>query len=158
MITIDRIDSPEDVEFARRLFTEYAATLDFSLCFQGFDEELAGLPEPYTPPTGCLLLARDRKQAVGCVACRALSDAVCEMKRLYVAPSHRGEVVGRRLAERVIEEASLMGYERMRLDTVRQMVGAIALYRSLGFCEISPYRENPIDGALFFELRLERVS
>lgn len=155
MTTIDRIDSSEDVEVARRLFVEYAAALDFSLCFQGFDEELAGLPEPYTPPTGALLLARDWKQAVGCVACRKLTDTVCEMKRLYVMPSHRGRRVGQRLAERIIEEATHAGYERMRLDTVPQMVGAIALYRSLGFREINPYRENPIEGALFFELQLK---
>ena len=35
--------SPADVAVARELFLEYAAGLDFSLDYQGFDEELATL-------------------------------------------------------------------------------------------------------------------
>jgi putative acetyltransferase len=42
----------------------------------------------------------------------------------------------------------------MRLDTVPSMVSAIALYRSLGFKEIAPYRYNPLKGAKFMELQL----
>jgi ribosomal protein S18 acetylase RimI-like enzyme len=31
---------------------------------------------------------------------------------------------------------------------------AVVLYRSLGFREIAPYYENPIEGALYLELGL----
>jgi ribosomal protein S18 acetylase RimI-like enzyme len=62
--------------------------------------------------------------------------------------------VGRRLAEAVVAEARARGYRRMRLDTVPGMEAAIAVYRSLGFREIPPYRFNPIEGALYFELPL----
>jgi ribosomal protein S18 acetylase RimI-like enzyme len=44
----------------------------------------------------------------------------------------------------------------MRLDTVSSMVPAIALYKSLGFKEIPPYRFNPIQGAVYLELKLEK--
>ena len=148
--------SPDRVEQARQLFQEYAGSLGFHLCFQSFDKELAGLPGDYAPPDGRLLLAEHEGKIAGCVALHKLSDGLCEMKRLYVRPEFRGQALGRALAERVIQEARAIGYARMRLDTiVGQMDSAIALYRALGFREIPPYRENPIPGAIYMELKLE---
>ena len=76
------------------------------------------------------------------------------MKRLYVQPVYRGLQIGKKLAEQIIKEAGLIGYKRMRLDTVSSMIGAIALYRSLGFIDIPPYCHNPLDDAMYFELTL----
>ena len=147
--------SPEQIEQARGLFLEYAGSLGFSLCFQGFDQELENLPGAYVPPNGRLLLAILEGQAAGCVALRPLENGICEMKRLYVRPSYRGKAIGQRLVDRIIAEARLIGYERMRLDTITSsMQDAIALYRRRGFQEIPPYRENPIAGALYLELVL----
>jgi GNAT superfamily N-acetyltransferase len=144
-----------DIDRARRLFLAYAESLPFSLVFQGFAAELAGLPEPYNPPGGCLLLANRGSEPVGVVGLKPLTAGIAEIKRLYVVPEARGCGLGRALAERAISEARGKGYERVRLDTHRpSMAGAMALYRDLGFVEIPPYGPD-LDGEIaFFEKRL----
>jgi putative acetyltransferase len=150
-----QVESPTHIAQARELFLEYAQSLGFSLCFQNFDKELASLPGKYAPPDGRLLLAEFDSHLAGCVALRKLNDPICEMKRLYVRPRFRGKGLGPLLAERIITEARQIGYSRMRLDTVEPiMKNAVAMYRRLGFQEISPYCENPIAGALYMELQL----
>lgn len=154
-LTLSQASSPEQIEEARRLFLEYAASLGFSLCFQGFDEEVKTLPGAYAPPNGRLLLAQEHDRSAGCIALRALDPSICEMKRLYVRPDYRGKGIGRLLVDAILAEARAIGYERMRLDTVESsMQDAVALYRRRGFREIAPYRTNPIAGVLYLELLL----
>lgn len=148
-------ETPEQIELARKLFEEYAAWVEISLCFQSFDQELAGLPGDYTPPSGRLLLAYIDDHPAGCVALREIGDGTCEMKRLFLRPDFRGQGLGRQLAERIIDEARRIGYKRMCLDTLPgRMDHALSLYRSLGFKEIPPYYVNPVEGATFMELLL----
>ncbi len=151
---------PEQIEEARRLFLEYGESLGFSLCFQSFDKELAGLPGDYAPPSGCLMLAYDGEKVVGCVALHACgTPEICEMKRLYVRPEARGTGAGRVLLDAVIAEARAIGYRKMRLDTVEPvMKTAVAMYRRYGFREILPYRENPMPGTLYLELELQNAA
>jgi ribosomal protein S18 acetylase RimI-like enzyme len=156
MLQISHAESAADIAAARELFTEYAESLGFSLCFQGFDQELATLPGSYADPTGRLLLARIDGKLLGCVALRKLEDGVCEMKRLYVRPESRGHAIGWALVLSLLNEAPEMGYSRMRLDTVPgKMDSAISMYRALGFHTIPPYCANPVEGALFFERDLQ---
>jgi ribosomal protein S18 acetylase RimI-like enzyme len=140
----------DDFTILRELVTEYANSLGVDLSFQNLDHELATLDAFYEQ----ILVARDDQNVAGCVAFRRIDDEICEMKRLYVRPGFRGHDLGRRMAERIIEEARLRGYKRMRLDTLPTMTAAIALYRSLGFVEIEPYRFNPVEGTRFMELAL----
>src|ERR1700727_12899 len=107
--------SPAQIVQARELFLEYAQSLGFSLCFQGFDNELASLPGDYAPPEGRLLLAEYEGQLAGCVALHKFENEICEMKRLYLRPAFRGRGIGGSLADKIIREARSAGYKRMRL-------------------------------------------
>jgi putative acetyltransferase len=144
-----------DIAVVRTLFEEYANSIGFSLCFQGFDQELAGLPGKYAAPSGCLFLAECVGKVAGCIALKKLGEGTCEMKRLYVRPGFRGKKIGRLLAERLIEEARSIGYTEMYLDTISsKMAEAVLLYRSLGFVECAPYYHNPQPDALYMRLYL----
>jgi putative acetyltransferase len=155
LFVIDEASPSADLETVRALFRAYAASLPFSLAFQGFEAELAGLPAPYVPPGGCLLLARHDQFTAGVVGLKPLADGIVEIKRLYVVPEARGQGLGKRLAERAIAEARAKGYARVRLDTHRPSMGAaIALYRSLGFSEIPPYGPDLAGDIAFFEKTL----
>jgi carbonic anhydrase len=154
---LKQAESGEELQQARQLFEEYAGWLGINLCFQNFEKELAELPGDYAPPTGRLLLATENDQTAGCVAVRKIGDGICEMKRLYVRPEFRGTGLGRTLAQKTIEAAGEIGYLRMRLDTLPgKMDKAIAMYRSLGFKNIDPYYNNPVEDAAFMELVLDQ--
>jgi putative acetyltransferase len=148
---IRNADGPADVATARALFEEYQKSLGFSLCFQNFDAELAGLPGAYAPPEGRLILASSGGEPAGCIALRKIGEEICEMKRLWVRPAFRGTGLGRRLVETLMADARGIGYRRIRLDTLPSMAAAQALYFSLGFTDIPPYNDHPIEGTRFME-------
>jgi ribosomal protein S18 acetylase RimI-like enzyme len=154
MLSIIQARGSEELQCVRTLFEEYAASLNFDLCFQNFDEELANLAGEYSSPQGCILLALQDGQPAGCVALHRLDDGICEMKRLYVRPSFRAMGIGKVLAEAIIAEAQRKGYKKMCLDTVPSMREAQLLYQSMGFKDVEPYRYNPICGTRFMELVL----
>lgn len=143
--------TPGDVAAVRVLILEYQASLGVDLAFQHFADEIASLTATYGPPAGALLLATVDGAPAGCVGVRAFATACCEMKRLYVRPTARGHHLGRQLAERAMAAARVLGYTRMRLDTLPSMHGAQALYLTLGFYEIAPYCENPVAGTRYLE-------
>ncbi len=83
-------ESTADLGHVRDIFLTYGASLDFDLCFQGFDEELAALPGAYGPPRGRLFLAWAAGELAGGVGLRPLDRDISEMKRLYVRPEFQG--------------------------------------------------------------------
>ncbi|WP_421706883.1 GNAT family N-acetyltransferase [Algihabitans sp.] len=150
---------PSDSETVRRLFRRYADWLQEDLCYQNFDAELAGLPGFYAGPQGAVLLLRDGAgEAYGCVGLRPLDGEACEAKRLWIEADLRGGGWGRSLMEAAIFWAQKAGYRRLLLDSLPRLTAAVRLYRDLGFAEIPPYYDNPLEEILYFGLDLRSVS
>ena len=149
--TISLVDSPADLADVIRLFRAYAQSLPIDLAYQGFEAEMAAMPGKYAPPKGVLLIVRDGAgRAVGCAALRPIEPAgTCEMKRLYVTAEGRGQKLGKRLVERLCDEARAIGYREMRLDTLPSMRDAQALYRRFGFTPMEAYYDTPIADTVF---------
>lgn len=152
--------TPAQIDEARAIFRDYAASLPVSLDFQHFDDELASLPGAYAEPDGLLLLAVVNGAVAGCVALRALSGVdeadACEMKRLFVRPAYRGLGLGRILAQALVAHAREAGHSAMYLDTLDDMEVARELYASIGFVEVPPFYFNPLPGAHYLRIDLER--
>ena len=162
LIRLETPSTPQAFDTLREIFQEYARGLGVDLCFQQFDEELATLPGDYAPPQGALFLATVDGQAAGCCALRPLEGTdypnAAEMKRLYVRDAFRGLGLGRQLVEATLDAARQAGYACVLLDTLDDMEAARALYEDLGFEDIPPYYHNPIPGAHYLKVDLERTT
>ncbi|HNP53360.1 MAG TPA: GNAT family N-acetyltransferase [Ferruginibacter sp.] len=145
------IHTASEYDEARRLFRAYANSLSIDLCFQQFDAELLKLDSMYAFPLGGIFLLYDGTIAVGCVGVRRLEEGIAELKRMYIDPAYRGRHFGQALMDHSLQLARSLGYQRIRLDTLRSMLPAIQLYRANGFEETTAYYHNPEADVLYFE-------
>lgn len=144
-------------------YRDWLSAVD-EVCFQGFDQEVSGLPGDYALPNGSLFIAHHRGDPVGCAGIRPLKQRLpagrsrlraCELKRLYVLDSARGLGVGRALLRRALRDAFHMRYEAMVLDTLpAHMKSARALYDEFGFVRCEPYYEDASPEVEFMFRRL----
>jgi ribosomal protein S18 acetylase RimI-like enzyme len=151
---IRRVEGPGDLAAVRELWQEYWKSINLPNDFQGFGEEVKGLPGVYGEDGGALLLAWSATTAVGTIALRRLNDRSGEIKRLYLRPASRGQGLGRQLLEQVIERARELKYQSLYADTLPSMNEALSLYARLGFERVEAYASNPTPGAIFLELQL----
>ena len=132
---------------------EYWESFGLPLDFQGFGEELQGLPGVYGADGGALLLATFHDEPAGTIALRRLDRTAGELKRLYLRPKYRGHGLGRRLLEAAMERAAAMGYESLYADTLPSMLDALSLYQRAGFELVEAYSSTPTPGAIYHETR-----
>lgn len=154
MIEIKPASFPEDLERVVAIFREYVASPSVSLDFQDYEAESASLPGKYATPEGRLLLVWKDGAIVGCAALRKVDGNMCEMKRVYIRSTARGEGLGRRLIESILAEAREAGYSRICLDVLPEFVAAQSIYESLGFRPAPPITFNPVPGTKFLGLDL----
>ena len=161
---IKEMISGTDLEQIKLMFRQYFTWITedngINLSYQGVEAELDNLPGDFSPPEGCLLIAKIEGNPVGCVALRSFEPGICEMKRLFVEPECRSKGLGKTLAKKVIQEAKNKGYHKMLLDTGDFMVAAQSLYSSLGFKTADQYYDVPaevLERTVFMELSLDDI-
>jgi putative acetyltransferase len=90
---------------------------------------------------GAFLVVYADGNPVGCGAVRLVDAETGELKRMYMAPTVRGQGLGRRLVAALENEARSLGAKRLILETGIRQSAAIALYRKCGFESIPLYGE-----------------
>jgi len=160
---------------ARDLIAEYlrwiasVAAASYGLSFD-VDAMLASDIEDrakFYPPSGRFYVIRREDANVGVGCLKRLTPSVAEIQRMYVQPHVRGVGAGRLLLQQLLSDARAIGYEAVRLESLQFLSAAHALYKSVGFAEITPYAENSMrqyqprdtidryrSNAVFMELRL----
>ena len=174
-VTLVPVDAPAEREAARALISEYlrwisdTAQANYALSFD-IDAMVRSDIEDrskFYPPSGRFYLVQHSGSYVGVGCLKRLSLTVGEVQRMYVQPRARGIGAGRLLVDRLVEDARTLGYKTLRLESLKVLAAAHALYRSVGFVQIDPYSENsmkayqPLEGleanrasAVFMELKL----
>lgn len=122
---------------------------------QNYAYEKEHLEEIYGLPLGRFLVVKVDDKIVGCVGLKHMQGGQCELKRLYVKESYRGQHLSDRLMEVILKEAKAIGYETIYLDTLPFLKEAIHLYRKFGFFECEPYNDSPMDTSIYMRLDLK---
>jgi DNA-binding MarR family transcriptional regulator len=164
MANVERLLSASLVEIAvadpssadaRWCFAQYFEELNARFD-AGFDPSLSISADAHelTPPAGLLLLARLRRQPVGCGALKLHADGTAELKRMWIASRVRGLGLGSRLLHELERHARLAGAVVVHLETNGALAEAIALYRQHGYQEVEAFNTEPY-AHHWFEKRLE---
>jgi len=171
------VDAPPEREAARSLISEYlqwirdTALANYALSFD-IDAMVRSDIEDrskFYPPSGRFYLVQHSGSYVGVGCLKRLSPTVGEVQRMYVQPRARGIGAGRLLIDQLVKDARTLGYKTLRLESLKVLAPAHALYRSVGFVEIDPYSENSMEAyqspegleayrasAVFMELNLRQ--
>ena len=121
----------------------------------GTDSDLGDIEANYQASGGCFdVLVDDAGQIVGSVGLFPVSPSVCELRKMYLARTARGQGQGRRLLEHALDRARKLGFVRVELETASVLKEAIALYERTGFRRCEPAHLAPrCDSAYFLDLK-----
>ena len=107
----------------------------------GTDADLDDIEATYIVGGGMFeVVEANDERIIGTVGLFPLRDGVCELRKMYLAREARGRGLGRRLMDRVLEQARALGFRRIELETAAPLVEAVALYERYGFRPITVSR------------------
>jgi GNAT superfamily N-acetyltransferase len=126
---------PHYIDWLLTRYADHADTIRGYFVVQDLDGQMRDLLTRFAPPAADCLLARRDGVPVGMVMVKRCDDTTCEMNRMFVSDTARGQGVGRALVAELVTTARNLGYTRMQLAAGGRHDEAIGLYRSMGFVE-----------------------
>jgi GNAT superfamily N-acetyltransferase len=122
---------------------DYPGLLDHYYAPPIYQKLMDGLPGRHTAPTGAIFVAETAGVITACGMTHRIDATTCEIKRVFVAPSARGQGLAQSLCRTAMSWAKTAGYKRLVLDTMVKLHEAIALYEGMGFTRAAPYHNLP---------------
>ena len=153
-VALHPVESGDQRDAARRLILEYLrwvaeiARARYGLAFDVDAMVSSDIDDTakFYPPTGRFYLVACDGGYVGVGCLKRLDAGVGEIQRMYIQPHIRGRGAGRMLVERLLADANALGYATVRLESLKALDAAHALYRSVGFVDVDPYSGNSMRG------------
>jgi putative acetyltransferase len=127
-----------DAEVVRALVFEVLEEYGLKPDPDGIDADLRDIEARYVAPGGMFDVAEDEGRIVGSVGLCRKADGVCELRKMYLARSARGQGLGKGLLEHALDRARALGFRRVELETAGVLVEAIRLYTRRGFRPVEP--------------------
>jgi GNAT superfamily N-acetyltransferase len=164
-LTITTVTATEVAAVVDPLFREYGEWVadqlerDIGITFTEADQARhheafrAELPR-LLGPRGRLLVARLGDDPVGVGTLKPVDDTMAEIKRMYVRPAAQRRGVGRAILVRLMQDARAEGYATVRLETLRFMTAAQAIYRTSGFVEVAGFDGSEAANTVFEPLTI----
>jgi len=142
----------ENLVFA--VLAEYDLTPDPD----GTDSDLHDIERSYHASGGAFdVLVTRSDEIIGTVALFRVSASVGELRKMYLAPSARGQGLGRRLLEHALDRAAALGFSSIVLETASVLREAVSLYERYGFRPyVSEHLADRCDAA--YSLTLTQVK
>ena len=149
-VKFHQVESDKQRKQAGTLIREYLEWLnkrlkgDYSMEFDVEGMVRSDMSDSYKfySPDGRFYLVEYKGQIAGVGCLKKLKEGVGEVQRMYVLPAFRGKAIGRAIINRLIDDARLLGYRQLKLESLEFLYAAHSLYRSVGFQEIDPYADN----------------
>jgi putative acetyltransferase len=82
-------------------------------------------------------------QIVGTGGIALSSSKVCELRKMYLAPSVRGVGLGKKMLHLLLAESKKLGFQQVTLETASVLKHAIILYKAAGFLPYQPDHLSP---------------
>jgi putative acetyltransferase len=146
-------DRPAIEQLVFAVLTEHALAPDPN----DTDADLRDIEAAYTTRGGLFdVLVSPVGEILGTVGLHPTAPATCELRKMYLHPSIRGQGHGRRLLEHALAQARELGFSRVTLETANVLEKAIRLYEAYGFREYpATYRSCRCDRTYYLDLAPE---
>ncbi len=115
------------------ILSGYGLTMDA----ETIDHDLTDIEANYWRQNGAFYVLMDGEELIGTVALHYVSETVCELGRMYLAPGYRGRGLGRNLLHYALQQAEARGFAEVVLKTASVLKEALSLYRRAGFVPVA---------------------